>query len=118
MKPAVVVVVVVTLLAASAAHGYACVDPADREGRRWFQTDPCVPPMVHDPLPDVPLIREEPRLPAGAGFDSAGSSWQFAGFDERGRRLGYWVERGRAVPFVSTDVVRVNRGPRGGRRWR
>ena len=114
MKPAALLLA----LAAGAAHGgWACRDMADPDGRRWFSETPCGPGYRHDPLPDVPLIREEPRLPDGAGFDSAGSSWQFA--DERGRRLGYWVERGRAVPFVSTDVVRVNRGARGGgRRWR
>lgn len=105
------------LLAASAtaAHGFACVDPADPEGRRWFQTEPCPPGQVHDPLPVPPLIREAPRLPDDLG-GSAGSSWQVIGFDEHGRTVGYWVPRGTAVPFVSTEVVRVTRGGRGG--WR
>ena len=103
-------------LAASTAHaGYACRDLADPEGRRWFQDEPCGPGYRHDPLPDPPLIREAPRLPDGAGWDVAGSSWQVLGFDERGRTVGMWVPRGTAVPFISTDTVRVNGGRRGGR---
>lgn len=57
-----------------------------------------------------PLIREAPRLPEGAGYGSAGSEWQVIGFDERGRRVGMWVPAGTSVPFISTDVVRVNAG--------
>ena len=99
-------------LAAPLAHaGYACRDLSDPEGRRWMQAEPCGPGYRHDPLPDVPLIREAPRLPDGAGFDS-GSSWQVVGFDERGRTVGYWVRSGTAVPFVSTDAVRVTAGGR------
>lgn len=100
------------------AHaGYACRDLADPEGRRWFQTAPCGPGYRHDPLPDpapAPLIREAPRLPDGWGADGGGSDWQVLGFDERGRTVGMWVPRGTAVPFISTDVVRVNRGGRRG----
>lgn len=102
-------------LAAGTAHaGYACVDPADPEQRRWFQTEPCAPPLVHRPLPDAPLIVEVPRLPDGWGSGSAGSEWQVVGYDERGRVVGRWVEAGTSRPWVSTDAVRVT-GPRGGR---
>jgi hypothetical protein len=100
-------------LAASTAHaGYACRDLADPEGRRWFQTEPCGPGYRHDPLPPAPFIREAPRMPDDLG-GSAGSSWQVLGFDERGRTVGMWVPRGTAVPFISTDTLRVNRGGRG-----
>lgn len=96
-------------LAASTAHaGYACRDPADPTGRRWFTETPCPAGQVHDPLPVPPLIHEAPRLPDDLG-GSAGSSWQVVGFDERGRTVGYWVPRGTAVPFVSTEAVRVTR---------
>jgi hypothetical protein len=99
-----------------AAHaGYACRDLSDPDGRRYFQEAPCGPGYRHDPIPEPPLIREAPRLPDGAGWDNAGSSWQVVGFDERGRAVGYWVPRGTAVPFVSTDVVRVNARGRGRR---
>jgi hypothetical protein len=102
------------LVAAASAHaGYACLDPADPEQRRWFQTEPCAPPLVHRPLPDAPLIIEAPRLPDGWGADS-GSQWQVLGYDERGSVVGYWVRSGTAVPFVSTEAVRVT-GPRGTR---
>ena len=63
---------------------------------------------MHDPLSDGLLIREAPRLPADAGRGSAGSSLQIVGFDQRGRAVGYWVPKGTAVQFVSTDVARVN----------
>ena len=97
-----------------AQAGYACREITDvREGRRWFQEEPCGPGYVHDPLPSPPLIREAPRLPPGAGADG-GSQWQVLGFDERGRVVGMWVRQGTAVPFISTDTVRVT-GPRGGR---
>lgn len=119
MKPAVVVTLL--LAAGTAQAGYACVDLSDAEQRRWFQEQPCPPGYVHSPLPDPPLIREAPKLPDDLG-GSAGSSWQFVGFDERGRRVGYWVERGTAVPFISTRAVRVTGGSggrrEGGRRWR
>lgn len=110
--------VLAALLPLAAHAGYACRDLADPEGRRWFQDAPCPPGQVHDPIPPPPLIREAPRLPDGAGFDSPGSSWQVLGFDERGRTVGTWVRQGTAVPFVSTEAVRVT-GPRGGRGgWR
>ncbi len=101
-----------------AAHaGYACREITDvREGRRWFQETPCGPGYVHDPLPTPPLIHEMPRIPDGAGRDAGGSSWQVLGFDHRGRTVGVWVRQGTAVPFVSTDAVRVTRGGRGVRR--
>jgi len=67
---------------------------------------------MHDPLPLPPLIREAPRVPDGAGHGD-GSSWQVVGFDERGRTVGYWVRGGTAVPFISTETVRVTRGTRG-----
>jgi len=102
------------LIATAAQAGYACRDPGDPEGRRWFQDGRCELPMVHDPLPDPPLIREAPKIPAEWGWSSAGSERQFLGFDEKGRPLSVWVERGTARPFVSTDVVRLN-GGRGGR---
>lgn len=106
------------LLAPVVAHaGYACVDPADPEQRRWFQTEPCAPPLVHRPLPDAPLIVEAPRLPDGWGSGSAGSEWQVVGYDERGRVVGRWVEAGTSTRFVSTEAVRVT-GPRGGRGYR
>ena len=107
------------LAAGTAPAGYACRDLADPEGRRWFQDAPCPPGQVHDPIPPPPLIREAPRLPEGAGRDAGGSSWQVLGFDERGRTVGYWVRQGTAVPFVSTEVVRVTPGGRRGRGyWR
>jgi hypothetical protein len=109
------------VLAASTAHaGYACRDLSDPEGRRWFQDAPCGPGYVHDPIPDAPLIHEAPRIPDGAGRDAGGSSWQVLGFDHRGRTVGVWVPAGRAVPFISTDAVRVTAGGRrgGGRRLR
>lgn len=100
------------LTASAAQAGYACREITDvREGRRWFQTEPCGPGYVHDPLPDPPFIREAPRIPDGAGA-VGGSSWQVVGFDERGRTVGMWVRQGTAVPFVSTEAVRVT-GPRG-----
>lgn len=102
-------------LTAGAAHaGYACVDPADPEQRRWFQEQPCVAPLAHKPLPDVPVIVEAPRIPDGWGLGSAGSEWQVVGYDERGRVVGRWVEAGTSRPWISTDAVRVT-GPRGGR---
>lgn len=106
-------------LAVAPAHaGYSCRDLSDPEGRRWFQEQPCSPGYVHDPLPAAPLIHDAPRLPDDLG--SPGSSWQVVGFDERGRTVGYCVRSGTAVPFVSTEAVRVTgpRGGRGGRRWR
>lgn len=105
------------LLAASvsAAHaGYACRDLADPTGRRWFTDQPCPPGQVHDPLPVPPLVVEHPRIPDDWGLD-AGSSWQVLGFDHRGRTVGMWVPAGRAVPFITTDAVRVTRGGRGRR---
>ena len=101
-------------IATTAHAGYACVDPADPEQRRWFQEAPCGPGFRHQPLPSAPLIREAPRLPEGAGRDAGGRSWQVRGFDERGRTVGDWARQGTAVPFISTDSVRVT-GPRGGR---
>ena len=116
MKPAALLLALAA--GAAQAEGYACLDLSDAEQRRWFQTEPCGPGYVHSPLPNVPLIREAPRLPDDLG-PSPGSSWQVLGFDHRGRPVGVWVPRGTAVPFISTDVVRVNRGTRGGgRRWR
>lgn len=110
MKP----LILLALVAASTAHaGYACRDLGDVERRRWFQEQPCGPGYVHDPLPDAPLIVEVPRLPDGWGV-GGGSQWQVVGFDERGRTVGYWVRSGTAVPWVSTEAVRVT-GPRGGR---
>jgi hypothetical protein len=110
------ITLLLTVVASTAHAGYSCREIADtREGRRWFQTEPCGPGYVHDPLPEPPLIREAPRLPEGAGHGSDGSSWQVVGFNERGRTLGMWVPAGRAVPFVSTEAVRVT-GGRGG--WR
>ena len=58
------------------AWGQSCVDPADPEQRRWFQDEPCVPPMVDMPLPPRPTIRvliddtpswERPGWPATDG---------------------------------------------------
>ena len=100
------------LLPLAAHAGYACLDHADPEQRRWFQTEPCAPPLVHRPLPDAPVIIEAPRLPDGWGV-GGGSQWPVVGFDERGRVLGYWVPSGTARPWVSTEAVRVT-GPRGG----
>lgn len=103
-------------LAAGFSHaGFACRDLSDPEGRRWFQEEPCGPGFKHDPLPEPPLIHEAPRIPDGAG-SVGGSSWQVVGFDHRGRAVGYWVPAGRAVPFVSTDVIRVTGGRGRGRR--
>jgi len=107
MRPLLALAVLAT---ATPAHaGYACRDLSDPEGRRWFQSEPCGPGYRHDPIPDAPLIREAPRFPDDLG-GSAGSSWQVIGFDERGRTVGYWVPRGTAVPFVSTEALRVNGG--------
>ena len=39
------------------AWGQSCVHPDDPEQRRWFQAEPCVPPMVDMPLPPQPTIR-------------------------------------------------------------
>ena len=104
-------------LSAGLAHaGFACRDLSDPEGRRWFQDEPCGPGFKHDPLPEPPLIHEAPRIPDSWGRDGGGSEWQVLGFNERGRVVGVWVPAGRAVPFVSTDTLRVNRG--GGRRGR
>lgn len=118
MTSRVVAPLLLALVAGPAMAGYACRDLADPEGRRWFQDAPCGPGFVHDPLPEPPFIREAPRLPGGAGLDSPGSSWQVLGFDERGRVVGYWVPRGTAVPFISTDSVRVTAGGRRGGRGR
>lgn len=106
-------------LVASTAHaGWACRDLSDPEHRRWFQDAPCGPGYVHDPLPLPPLIHEAPRLPVEWGDSVGGSSWQVIGFNARGRVVGMWVPAGSAVPFVSTEAVRVNAGRRGGLRGR
>lgn len=119
MNPAAVAITALALAATTAQAGYSCRDLSDPEGRRWFQESPCGPGYVHDPIPVPPLIIEAPRLPDGWGADGGGSSWQVLGFNERGRTVGMWVPAGRAVPFISNDVVRVNGGRRGGgRRWR
>ena len=105
--------ILLALFASTAHAGYACREITDvREGRRWMQDAPCSEGYIHDPLPDAPLIHEMPRIPDGAGA-VGGSSWQVLGFDHRGRTVGVWVRQGTAVPFVSTDAVRVTAGGRG-----
>lgn len=105
------------LLAASAAASaqYECLDPRDPTGYRRFQSDPCPPGEVHSPIRVHPaLLLADRYTPEPDRLVSAGSSWQVLGYDERGRVVGRWVERGTAVPWVSTDSVRIT-GPRGGR---
>lgn len=105
MKP---LALLLALCAGTAHAGYACRDLADPEARRWFQPEPCAAGYVHDPLPPTPLIHEAPALPAGWGYESAGSEWQRV---PGCRRCGYWVERGTAV-FVPV----MRRGAWRGRR--
>ncbi len=54
--------------AALLAAAFACVAPDDPEQRRWFQPEPCVAPMRHDPLPTGPTIREFPGVGVDAGW--------------------------------------------------
>lgn len=105
------------LFAASAAASaqYECLDPRDPTGYRRFQSDPCPPGEIHSPIRVHPaLLLADRYTPEPDRLVSAGSERQFLGFDERGRPLSVWVERGTAVPWVSTEAVRIT-GPRGGR---
>ena len=55
IRPALLLLAV---LATPSAQAYACLDPADPTGRRWFQDEPCPPGLIDSPLPAVPLVND------------------------------------------------------------
>ncbi len=91
-----------TTAAVLALAAFACVHPDDPEQRRWFQTEPCVQPMRHAPLPAAPLIREWP----GVGVDAGWPIGEPAGETTR-VEWGRWV---RVSPNDKLIVIRHSNG--------
>ena len=66
MRPVLILLAALLATQAPSAHAYACLDPRDPDGRRWFQDDPCPPGLVDSPLP--PPIRLDDPTPSPYRF--------------------------------------------------